>query len=60
MRPQMRYAHSSVRPIERRSASIQVLIDLVRESTKVNRPVSVGQVTDFSFLERAQKELGLK
>jgi NitT/TauT family transport system substrate-binding protein len=43
-----------------RSASIQVLIDLVRENTKVTRPVSVGQVTDFSFLERAQRELGLK
>ena len=40
--------------------SIQVLIDLVRESTKVTRPVPVSQVTDFSFLERAQKELGLK
>jgi hypothetical protein len=40
--------------------SIQVLIDLVRESTKVTRPVPVSQVTDFAFLERAQKELGLK
>jgi ABC-type nitrate/sulfonate/bicarbonate transport system substrate-binding protein len=40
--------------------SIQVLIDLVRENTKVTRPVPVNQVVDFSFLEKAQKELGLR
>jgi len=40
--------------------SIQVLIDLVRENTKVTRPVPVNQVVDFTFLEKAQKELGLR
>jgi len=40
--------------------SIQVLIDLVRKNTKVTRPVRVSQVTDFSFLEKAQRELGLR
>jgi hypothetical protein len=40
--------------------SIQVLIDLVRENTKVTKPVPVSQVVDFSFLEKAQKELGLR
>jgi len=40
--------------------SIQVLIDLVRENAKVTRPVTVNQVVDFSYLERAQKELGLR
>lgn len=39
--------------------SIQVLIDLARESAKITRPVSVAQVVDFSFVERARKELGL-
>jgi NitT/TauT family transport system substrate-binding protein len=43
-----------------KSDSIQVLIDLVRDSTKVTRPVPVSQVTDFSFLEKAQRELGLR
>jgi hypothetical protein len=37
-----------------------VLIDLVRENAKVARPVAVNQVVDFTFLERAQKELGLR
>ncbi len=45
----------SVRP-----ESIQVLIDLVRENAKVTRPVTVNQVVDFTFLERAQRELGLR
>jgi len=40
--------------------SIQVLIDLVRENTKVTRPVPVNQVVDFTFLEKAQRELGLR
>lgn len=43
-----------------KAESIQVLIDLVRENAKVTRPVTVNQVVDFSFLERAQKELGLR
>ena len=40
--------------------AIQVLIDLVRENTKVTRPVPVNQVVDFTFLEKAQRELGLR
>jgi NitT/TauT family transport system substrate-binding protein len=40
--------------------SIQVLIDLVRENTKVTKPVPVSQVVDFTFLEKAQRELGLR
>jgi NitT/TauT family transport system substrate-binding protein len=43
-----------------KAESIQVLIDLVRENAKVTRPVTVNQVVDFTFLERAQKELGLR
>jgi len=43
-----------------KSESIQVLIDLVRENAKVTRPVTVNQVVDFTYLEKAQKELGLR
>jgi len=39
--------------------SVQVLIDLARESAKITRPVSVAQVVDYRFVERARKELGL-
>jgi hypothetical protein len=36
-----------------------VLIDLARESAKVTKPVSVAEVVDYSFLDRARKELGI-
>jgi NitT/TauT family transport system substrate-binding protein len=39
--------------------SVQVLVDLARESAKVSRPVNAAQVVDYSFVERARKELGL-
>jgi NitT/TauT family transport system substrate-binding protein len=38
---------------------IQFLIDLMRTNAKVSRPVTVDQVVDFSFLEKARRELGL-
>ncbi len=41
------------------NGEIQYLIDLLRATAKVTRPVSVEQVVDFSFLEKARKELGL-
>jgi NitT/TauT family transport system substrate-binding protein len=39
--------------------SVQVLIDLARESAKVTKPVSVAEVVDYSFLDKARKELGI-
>lgn len=39
--------------------SVQVLIDLAREGAKVTRPVKVAEVVDYSFVEKARKELGL-
>ena len=39
--------------------SVQVLIDLARDSAKVTKPVAVNEVVDFSFVDKARKELGL-
>jgi hypothetical protein len=39
--------------------SVQVLIDLARDSAKVTKPVSVSEVVDYSFLDKARKELGM-
>jgi hypothetical protein len=39
--------------------SVQVLIDLARESAKVTKPVSTADVVDYSFVDRARKELGI-
>ena len=38
---------------------VQYFVDLARESSNVSQPVSAAQVVDFSFLERARKELRL-
>ncbi len=40
-------------------SSIQSLIDSARASAKVTRPVKIEEVTDFSFVERARRELTL-
>jgi len=39
--------------------SVQVLVDLARESAKVTRPVSAADVVDYSFVDKARKELGM-
>ena len=38
--------------------SVQLLVDLARESAKVTRPIKVAEVVDYSFLEKARRELG--
>jgi NitT/TauT family transport system substrate-binding protein len=37
--------------------AVQYFVDLTRESSNVAQPISAGQVVDFTFLERARKEL---
>ena len=39
--------------------SVQVLIDSQRENAKVTKPVSIADVVDYSFVDKARKELGL-
>jgi hypothetical protein len=37
--------------------AVQYFIDLTRESSNVAQSISAGQVVDFTFLDRARKEL---
>jgi ABC-type nitrate/sulfonate/bicarbonate transport system substrate-binding protein len=39
--------------------SVQVLIDSQRENAKVTKPVAVADVVDYSFVDKARKELGI-
>lgn len=39
--------------------SVQFLIDVIRENSKVTRPVPVAQVVDYTFVDKARKELGI-
>lgn len=41
-------------------AGIQVLIDLARESSKIPRQFSFGDVVEYGFAEKASKQLGMK
>src|SRR5262249_28875477 len=38
---------------------IQLMIDLVREDSKGTQPFTVSQVVDFSFLDKARRDLGV-
>jgi NitT/TauT family transport system substrate-binding protein len=38
--------------------SIQLLVDLARESAKVSRPIKAAELLDYSFLAKARHELG--
>lgn len=42
-----------------KNESVQVLIDLQRENARVTKPVSVAEVVDYSFVDKARKEIGL-
>jgi NitT/TauT family transport system substrate-binding protein len=37
--------------------AVQYFIDLTRETSNVSQPISAAQVVDFSFLDKARKEL---
>ena len=39
--------------------SVQVLVDLARESAKITKPVTAAEVVDYSFLDKARRELGM-
>jgi NitT/TauT family transport system substrate-binding protein len=39
--------------------AVQMLIDTQRENAKVTRAISVSDVVDFSFADKARKELGM-
>lgn len=47
-----------LRDISIKPEGLQLMIDLVREDSKVAQPFNVSQIVDFSFLERARRELG--
>ena len=42
-----------------KNESVQVLIDLARDSAKVTKPITVADVVEYSFLDKARKELGI-
>jgi ABC-type nitrate/sulfonate/bicarbonate transport system substrate-binding protein len=42
-----------------KSEGMQLMIDLVREESKVSQPFTAAQLVDYSFLEKARRELNV-
>ena len=53
------FGRGIIRDMSIKPEGMQLMIDLVREDSKVAQPFSASQVVDFSFLERARRELGV-
>ena len=47
------------RDMSAKSEGMQLMIDLVREDSKVLQPFTVAQVVDYSFLEKARRDLNV-
>ncbi|HET8967536.1 MAG TPA: ABC transporter substrate-binding protein [Candidatus Acidoferrum sp.] len=48
-----------IRDMSVKNEGMQLMIDMVREDSKVTQPFTVSQIVDYSFLERARRELGV-
>ena len=53
------FARGIMRDMSVKPEGIQLMIDLVREDSKVTQPFTVSQVVDFSFLDKARRDLGV-
>ena len=48
-----------IRDMSVKNEGMQRMIDMVREDSKIAQPFTVAQVVDYSFLEKARRELGV-
>jgi hypothetical protein len=53
------FGRGIMRDMSVKPEGVQLMIDLVREDSKIAQPFSVSQVADFSFLDKARRELGV-
>ena len=47
------------RDMSAKPEGMQLMIDLVREDSKVSQPFTVAQIVDYSFLEKARRDLNM-
>ena len=47
------------RDMSAKSEGMQLMIDLVREDSKITQPFAVAQIVDYSFLEKARRDIGV-
>jgi len=51
------FGRGVARDLSAKTEGMQLMIDLVREDSKVSQSFSVAQIVDYSFLEKARREL---
>ena len=47
------------RDMSAKPEGMQLMIDLVREDSKISQPYTVAQIVDYSFLEKARRDLNV-
>jgi hypothetical protein len=47
------------RDMSAKPEGMQLMIDLVREDSKVSQPFTVAQIVDYSFLKKVRRDLNL-
>jgi hypothetical protein len=52
-------SRSVAREMSAKPEGMQLMIDLVREDSKVSQPFAVAQIVDYSFLEKARRDLNV-
>jgi ABC-type nitrate/sulfonate/bicarbonate transport system substrate-binding protein len=53
------FSRGIIRDMSVKSEGMQLMIDMVREDSKVTQPFTVSQVVDYSFLEKARREFNV-
>jgi ABC-type nitrate/sulfonate/bicarbonate transport system substrate-binding protein len=53
------FSRGMSRDLSAKADGMQLMIDLVREDSKVIQPFTVNQIVDYSFLEKARRDLNL-
>jgi ABC-type nitrate/sulfonate/bicarbonate transport system substrate-binding protein len=53
------FGRGIIRDMSVKSEGMQLMIDMVREDSKVIQPFTVSQVVDYSFLEKARRDLNV-
>ncbi len=53
------FGRGATRDMLAKPDGMQLMIDLVREDSKISQPFAVAQIVDYSFLEKARRDLGL-
>jgi hypothetical protein len=53
------FGRGVARDMTAKSEGMQLMIDLLRQESKVTQPFTVAQIVDYSFLEKARRELNV-